>query len=94
MFKYLGIVLSEADDDWPSVIRNLTKARAVWRIMTRILSRGGVRLGVSGFLFKSVVQSDFILGAETRLVSPRMGRVLGDFQDQAAQLLKGRLPWR
>ena len=47
--KYLGIVLSAADDDWPVVIRNLTKARAVWRRMSRILSREGKRLRVSDF---------------------------------------------
>ena len=28
-FKYPGRVLSAADDDWPAVIRNLTKVRAV-----------------------------------------------------------------
>ena len=37
--KYMGILLSAADDYWPAVIRNLKKARAVWRIMMRILSR-------------------------------------------------------
>ena len=45
-FKYLGRVISIADDNWPEVIRNLTKARAVWRRMTRILSREGARLRV------------------------------------------------
>ena len=30
-FKYMGRVLLAADDDYPAVIRNLVKARAVWR---------------------------------------------------------------
>ena len=37
--KYLVIVLSAADDDWLEVIRNLTKAWAVWKRISRILSR-------------------------------------------------------
>ena len=37
-FKYLGGVISAADDDWPEVVRNLAKARAVWRKLTRIFS--------------------------------------------------------
>ena len=40
-FNYLGRVLSAADDDWPAVIRNLTKARVFWRKMMRILIREG-----------------------------------------------------
>ena len=39
--KYLGRALLAEGDDWPEVIRNLIKARAVWGRMTRILSRGG-----------------------------------------------------
>ena len=38
-FKYLVIVLSAADYEWPAVIQNLTKAQAVWRGMLRILIR-------------------------------------------------------
>ena len=52
------------------------------------------RGGVSGFFLKSVAQSVLIFGAETCMVTPRMGRVLGVFQYQVAQQLTGRLPWR
>ena len=38
-FKYLGIVLSAAYDDWTVAIQNLTKVQSFWQIMTRILSR-------------------------------------------------------
>ena len=45
-----------ADDDWPAVVRNLSRAREVWKRMTRILSREGIELQVSVFFFKAVVQ--------------------------------------
>ena len=62
-FRYLGILLLEADDDWPAVIWNLKKSRAVWRRTKRILIREGVRPRLSGFFFKSVVQSVLLFGA-------------------------------
>ena len=70
--KYLGRVLLVADDDWPELIQSLTKERAVWRIMMRILSREGARLRVSVFFFKAAVQSVLLLGAETWVVNPHM----------------------
>ena len=66
-----------ADDDWPEVIQNLTKARAVWRRMSRIMSRERARLRVSGFFFKSVIQSVLIFGAETWVVSLALDRSWG-----------------
>ena len=78
-FKYLGRVLLASDNDWPAVIRNLTKARAVWRRMARILIREGERTRVSGFFFKAIVWSVLLFGAETWVVTPHMGWVLGFF---------------
>ena len=85
--KYLGRVILAANDDWSAVIRNLTKARTVWRRMLRIMSREGASPRVSGFFFKAVVQSVLLFGAETWVVTPHMGRVLGGFQDQVARWL-------
>ena len=80
-FKYLERVLSEADDDWPVVIRNLKKAWAFWRKMKRILSKEGLRQRVPIFYVKSVVQLVLLFGTETWVVTPCMGWVMGSFQD-------------
>ena len=40
-FRYLGRVILVVGDDWPTVVRNLKNARAVWRRMTRIISKEG-----------------------------------------------------
>ena len=74
-FKYLVSVLLLAYDDWLGFIRNLPKARAVWRRMTRILSREGARPLVSRFLFKAAVQLVLLFGAETWVFTPPMGKV-------------------
>ena len=65
------------DGDWPEVIRNLTKLRAVWRRIPRILSREGMRTHVSGFFFKAIVQSVLLFGAEKRVVTPVWDRFWG-----------------
>ena len=64
-FRYLGRMISVTDDDWLAVIRNMEKARAVWRRMMRIPSIEGARLRESGFFFKGVVQLVLIFGEET-----------------------------
>ena len=49
----------------------------------------GIRL-----LFKAVVQVVLLFGSETWVVTPRMVKDLGGFQDQVANRLTGRLPRR
>ena len=48
--------------------------------MSEILSREGARPQLSRFFFKAIVQSVLIFGAETWVVTPRMGKVLGGYQ--------------
>ena len=84
-FRYLGRVISVADDDCPAVVRNLSWERAVWRRMAHILSREGAAPRVSGFFFKDVVQALLLFGSETWVVTPQMGKSLGGFQAQVAR---------
>ena len=51
-FRYLGRVISAADEDCTAVVRNLSRARVVWKSMTRILSREGAKPRVSKFSLK------------------------------------------
>ena len=49
-FKYLGRVISSAESDWLAVVRNLDKARVLWRRLMRIISREGGAAGIRIFL--------------------------------------------
>ena len=91
-FQYLGRVISSADDDWPAVVRNLSRSRAVWKWTTVILSREGAEPRLSVFFFKAVVQAVLLFGSETWVVTPGMVRVLGGFQDQVARRMMARPP--
>ena len=86
-FIYLGRLILARDNYWPAVIRNMEKAREVWRRMMIILSREGARPRVYRFFFKAIIRSVLIFGAENWVVTPRMGRALGGFQDQVARQL-------
>ena len=60
--------------------------------MTRILIREGAEPQVYGFFCKAVVQALLLFEAEIWVVTPCIGGVLGEFQDQVARRLTGRLP--
>ena len=76
-FRYLGRVISEAYDNWPAVVRNLARTRAVCNRTKRTLRREGAEPQVPGFFLKTVVQAVLLFGSETWVVKPCMGRVLG-----------------
>ena len=83
----------EVDDDWTEVVSNFSRARVVWKRMTRILSSEGTGPWLSRFLFKAVVQTVLLFGVETWVINPHIGRILVGFQGQVARRLNGRLPW-
>ena len=90
-FIYLGRVMSEADYYWLEALSNLVKAWVVWRRITGIIIWEGARLQVSEIFFKATVQTVLIFGAETWVIAPHMGRILGGIQDQVAQRLMVQL---
>ena len=46
-FQYMWRVISAANDNWPTLVRNFSRARIVWNWMMRIISREGVEPRVS-----------------------------------------------
>ena len=71
-FRYLGRVLTAGDNDWLEVVGNLGKAQKNWGRLSRILSREGVDLNVSGIFHKAVAQAVLLFRAETWFLTPRM----------------------
>ena len=88
------VVISAADDVWLAVVINLAKAQAVWRWLVSILIREGAMPRISGFFLKDVVHLVLIIGAETWVVTPRMGQVLGGFQHKVDRQFTGRILWQ
>ena len=53
--KYLGIICTSSDDNWPVVVGNLRKAQKRWVRMLRILGKEGADLRTSWDFYKAVV---------------------------------------
>ena len=62
--------------------------------MARILGQEGAIARVSGMFFKYVVHAVLLLGSNTWVENPRMGRALGSFQPRFAMHITGRHPRR
>ena len=66
----------------------------MWKRVNRIPSREGLEPWVSGFFFEAMVQAVLLFDLETWVVTPRMVRALGGFQDHVARRLMGWILWR
>ena len=62
------------------MVRNLDRAKTLWRRILHILSKEGATPRVYGFFFKAVKYAVLILGGETWVFTPRMGKALWGFQ--------------
>ena len=87
-------VLATEDDDWPSVVHNLRRARQKWERLTHILIREGADARSLGHIYLEVVQSLLLYGSEIWVLTPRMKRLLGGFRHRVARRLTGRQPWK
>ena len=61
-FKYPVRVLAVGDDDWPSVVGNLSKARKSWGAVVADIELGVGGSKVSGHFFKAVTQAVLLFG--------------------------------
>ena len=80
--KYLGRMILAADNNWPAVVKILSRSWTFWRRILRILSREEVAPRVSGFFLNSVVQALLLFGSDTWMVTPHMGKSLGGFSSR------------
>ena len=84
-----------SDDDWTEVVGNLQKERKIWARLSRILGREGYNTRVLVVLFKAVVQTVMLFGAETWVMTPHIGRALEGFQHRVTRQITGRNPhWK
>ena len=66
-----------ANNEWPAVVRKLSRERSVWNSMTIILIREGADPQVYTFYFKAVVKLVLLFSLEIWVVTSHIGRALG-----------------
>ena len=93
-FKYLGRILTATDNDWPSVVGNLRKARRSWGRLSRVLGREGADPKVSRVFYIAVNQAVLLFGSEMWVLTAHMEKALDSFQSRVERKIMGRQPWR
>ena len=78
-FNYLGQVLTALDEEWEEVVENLRNVRKQWESMLRIIGREGADPRTPEKFYKAVVQTTLLLGSESWVMFPSIGRTLGGF---------------
>ena len=84
VFRYLGRLLSQDDDDVRTVRSQLCKARGTWARVGQVLRRENAPPRVSAKFYKAIVQSVLLYGSETWVLSPAVLARLEGFHTRAA----------
>ena len=93
-FKYLVLVLTALDYDWPVVVGKIRKSQKKRARIPWILGRGGGDVQVLGTFFNAVVQVVLLFGSKTWMMTPCMVRALRLFLHTVARSPTGKQPRR
>ena len=91
-FVYLGRVVTANDNDWPTVSRNLRKARKRWAQFGVLLRREGASPRVSGLFYKAAVMSQLLYSCETWVITKPIMTALEGFHNRVARRIAGSMP--
>ena len=89
-FKYLGRVVNNKDDDRPTMMENLKKARMKWGRISRILSKDGANPKAMASFYKAIVQSVLLYGSESWVLTLTMEKELQSFHRRCARYITGQ----
>jgi hypothetical protein len=95
VFRYLGRMLSQDDDNIQAVQSQLCKARGTWAWVGQVLRRENAPPRVSAKFYKAIVQSVLLYGSETWVLSSAVLARLKGFHLRAAyRMAKKHVPRR
>jgi hypothetical protein len=95
VFRYLGCLLLQDDDDIQAVRSQLCKARRTWARVGQVLRKENTPPRVSTKFYKAIVQSGLLYGSETWVLSPAvMARLEGFHICVAYRMAKEHTPCR
>ena len=89
-FKYLGRVLEETDDDNYAIDRQLTRAKAKWARVGKLLSVQTTDPRVRGYFYKAILQAVLLYGSESWVISKFKLQQLRSFHHRVARYITGR----
>ena len=90
MFKYLGRMMEEEDDDNHAAFRQLKRAREKWGRIAGILNAEGANPKTMGYFYKAIVQAILLYGSETWTLTRNILKRFDSFHARVARYLTGR----
>jgi len=84
VFKYLGRLLAQDDDDIQAIRTQMRKARATWARVGQVLRAENVPPRIAAKFYKAVVQAVLLYGSETWVLSTAALSSLEGFHIRAA----------
>ena len=95
VFKYLGRLLAQDDDDAQAIRQQLRKARGVWARVGQILRGENVGPRIAAKFYKAVVQAVLLYGSETwNLTKSALARLEGFHIRAAYKMARKHRPKR
>ncbi len=95
VFKYLGCLLAQDDDDAQAIRQQLRKAWGVWARVGQVLRGKNTALRIADKFYKAVVQAVLLYGSETwNLTNSALARLEGFHVCAAYKIAKKHLPKR
>lgn len=86
-FRYLGRILSSDDSDLAACLRNISRARAKWGQLSRILRADGASPKTTARFYLVIVSAMLLYGCETWVITTRMENILTAFHNRCARTI-------
>ena len=93
-FRYLGRPLDQTYDEWPTLRRNIMRARLVWGGLGTLLQREGSDPRVEEMFYRAVVQAILLYGLDTWVLLEAMERKVEGTHTGFLRQITGKLVWR
>jgi hypothetical protein len=82
IYKYLGRMMAQDNDDTQAICAQLRKARATWAWVRKVLRGENTSLIVAAKFYLAVVQAILLYGSEMWVISPQAMARLEEFPKQ------------
>ncbi len=95
VYKYLGRMMAQDNNDTQALCAQLQMARATWAWVGQVLWNENTSLFVAAWFYQAVVQAILLYGSDTWVISqPAMAQLKGFHIQAAYQMAKMHKPWQ
>jgi hypothetical protein len=91
LFKHLGRMVSEINSDYPTLYRNLRRAKQKWALLSRVVTKDAVLPWAAAIFYKVIVQTVLLYSCECWTITPTMLKILRGFHHRVIRRITGKV---